>query len=349
MKQNDTKTITIKINGKDHAFAEKKDKTKKLEKHEKKLENAWQQSMSEIASAQEAESDEEFDWILPEDDLDEKMTGAPIQPSPEKKQKGFKLLAGKGSRKSMKKFYPGIFFSIFFAVLLGTSFGFILLKMVIAEPETNTVTQPVGGTPQVEETGSVKTAAVTVEPLNVFIVQGGVFSSKENADTEMQKAKEKGVAAAIISVNEQFILLLGAADSVEAAKLVGSEVAKKGLGVFAKEITIEGSTVDGLTAEEEKLVNSAPAIYESLASGAAAVGSGQAIPAQAGEEVAKQQGIFNDISAENMENSSVQSIHKELQQALDAFAAYQEKPDAASAINIQSHLLAFLAAYQSLS
>ncbi|UQX54283.1 hypothetical protein M5V91_27635 [Cytobacillus pseudoceanisediminis] len=57
---------------------------------------------------------------------------------------------------------------------------------------------------------------------------------------------------------------------------------------------------------------------------------------------------MNELQADQIQNKSLTSIKEELLDASKQIETYQQAGDSASAGKIQEHLLAFLAAYQSL-
>ncbi|MEW9107950.1 MAG: hypothetical protein AB2374_01295 [Cytobacillus gottheilii] len=345
------KTITIKINGEDRPF-----QVKKTDHPEEKLQEKKEPMESfasfQTAAAQEAESDDQFDWILPEEEPENEVKEFNIASAPEKKKnvKGFSVFNAGLKKKGTKSYVPTVFFAVFFAVLLGTSFGFILLKLVIAEPDATA--SPAAGTPS-EETGEQPGApAGTIQfeagPINTFIVQGGVFTTEEGVKQEQQKSMDKGVPASYIQGEGNYPLLLAVSADLTKAKDAGTKLKEQGFQVFAKELTLGGATIEGLTEDEKALLEHIPALFKSLTASASAAFTGVEIPADTAESTAAAGEVLTAISEDQIKQEKLILLKQELSSALAQFEAYVSKPDASSSNKLQGHLLAFLAAYDAL-
>lgn len=358
------KTITIKINGKNHTFLEtarKENERLKMEnKSEKLLEETVQNnkydfsSAIEAAASKEAADEENFDWILPDEssDFDMDVQEYKITKQPKKQsQKGIGAIS-KNFKKNRNGMLSSVFLTVFFAILLGTSFGLLLLKLVITENETP-VDQSVIAEPAPEKTedtpaGTGETVSVALDPLSTFIVQGGVFSNKGAAEQMKDGAIQLGAPAQVVEMNGQAFLYVSVADSIEHAKEIGAKLKSKGIEVFAKPITFEGKTLKDLQGEERKVMEAAVAIYQSLAAGASEAAAGQTISASTLEEAEKQGSILKNISEDKLKHEGVIAIKTELDQAIEQLKAYKQTPDLSIQTKLQQHLLGFLAVYQSL-
>jgi stage II sporulation protein B len=349
---NNGKTITIKINGKDRPFQEKnEDKKKEAWKpkdFERKENNEETEFFASIQTAAGKEADDSFDWILPEETEDSEIKEFKVATPPKSPaKKGFSTLAQNFKKKNNQGFLTSIFLAVFFAVLLGTSFGFIMLKLVFTDQAAETVTPAVTETPAASrEQAGTETAAL--DPLATFVVQGGVFSNN-NAAKQIQEANaQKGADSHLIEIGGQTFLYLGVSDNIEHAKEMGADLKSKGIDVFAKEITFDAKSIDGLNAVEKKLLEIAPSLYHTLSAGAANATVEKSIPEGLVEDIKKQRANLNELQAGQIKNQALISIKEELENASKQIETFQESGDAASASKVQQHLLAFLAAYQSL-
>ncbi|WP_080844622.1 hypothetical protein [Cytobacillus gottheilii] len=347
--QREKRTITIKINGEDRPF--QVNKTDNSENKEEKKEPMESFASFQTAAAQEAETEDQFDWILPEEEPEEEVKEFNIASAPEKKKNtnGFKVFNAGLIKKGKKSFVPTFFFAVFFAVLLGTSFGFILLKLVIAEPDATASPAATNGGQSAEQpeqpAGTIQYEAGS---LNTFIVQGGVFTTEEAVKQEQQKSLDKGVPASYIQGEENFPLFLAISDDLTKAKDAGAKLKEQGFQVFAKEITFGGNTLQGLTEDEKLLLEHIPNLFKSLTASASAAYSGIEIPADTAENTAAAGEILSSISDENIKQEKLILLKQELNSALSQFEAYASNPDAAASNKLQGHLLAFLAAYDAL-
>ncbi|WP_419393646.1 stage II sporulation protein B [Cytobacillus praedii] len=359
------KTITIKINGKNHTFLETARKENERLKMENKSERLIEETVQnnkydyssaiEAAASKEAADEENFDWILPDEssDFDMDVQEYKIVKQPKKQsQKGIGAISKNFKKNNRNGMLSSVFLTVFFAILLGTSFGLLLLKLVITENETP-VDQPVIAEPATEKTEDTPASvgekeSVALDPLSTFIVQGGVFSNKGAAEQMKDGTIQLGAPAQVVEMNGQAFLYVSVADSIEHAKEIGVKLKSKGIEVFAKPITFEGKTLKDLQGEERKVMEAAGAIYQSLAAGASEAAAGQTISASTLEEAEKQGSILKNISEDKLKHEGVIAIKTELDQAIEQLRAYKQTPELSIQTKLQQHLLGFLAVYQSL-
>ncbi|WP_313801079.1 SPOR domain-containing protein [Cytobacillus sp.] len=359
------KTITIKINGKNHTFQDSKRQENKRMEGENHRDPLMEEtdpnhtydypSALEAAASKETADEENFDWILPDESSDFNMDVQEYKMAKQPKkqnQKGIGTISKNFKKNNRHGMRSSVFLTVFFAILLGTSFGLLLLKLVITENEIAS-DQPVIAEPIPEKTedtpaGGGGTESITLEPLSTFVVQGGVFSNKEAADQMKDEAVQLGAPAQVVEMNGQAILYVSVADSIEHAKEIGAQLKNKGIEVFAKPITFDGKTLKDLQGQDRKVMEAAGAIYQSLAAGAAEAAVSQTISAATLENAEKQGSILKDITEDKLKHDGVISIKAELDQALGQLRAFKQTPDPSIQTKLQQHLLAFLAAYHSM-
>jgi len=211
-------TVKIKINGKDRPLSETK------ETNEQYQISSWEEKRKaekEMASAKKEEDD--FPWLLPEDDpvfeedpkvvipskkkLLSNQNVTPFQYSPKKKTTrnlGFPM-------KQMTTI-------VLLAVGLGVGFGYIALNFLSNDdmPAATTPTDVIvtddseatNPSDQKDDDQPTSTATSTAS-LQLYAVQGGIFSSKEGAETVAAEIKEKGLASSVIETDGSFTVLAG--------------------------------------------------------------------------------------------------------------------------------------------
>ncbi|PLR93716.1 SPOR domain-containing protein [Bacillus sp. T33-2] len=335
------KTVTIKINGKDHHFKNVQQENKKPRK--KKQQRLPEQRVAswQTAAAQEEES---FDWILPDivpsDGL--KETKAAVEPKKHQKN-GVRLPALNKSSKQNEVF-SRIFLTVLFAVILGTSIGFIILKLVTSEAAPEVQNKP--ETPVLEKTeeeAGGNTAAVTgtapLKPISTYVVQGGVYTTEDGANDIAKTIEAKGIPVKVFPSNGKFALLLAAADSLQRAKQLSTDLKSKGIDVFAKPLEIGSASLSGLKKDEQKIVETTPEMF-ALLSGAGSE--------EAGKKVADLQANLNKIPDKNISHKELKTIKSSLQQASASFLSYQKTKDEGKNAEMQNELLSVLASYQTL-
>lgn len=366
------KTITIKINGKDRPIqADKKvqvDKNKQKYRQEDSIENRQidhpksndyqikdnredrskvyplenEAALNESAAAKE-QTEESFDWILPDPVEEEIVKEYKIAPKQAKKQKkkslGISVWNPKIKRNN--RLYTTIIMNVLFAVLIGTAFGVTFLKFLPAEPDTAApaVTQPKTG--QAEEKPAGGKESLELKAIPTFIVQNGVFTTEAGAKERVDLLAGQGVTAELFSVNGQFAVYLGTAGSIEAAKQQAEALKAKGVEVFAKPFEITGGTAAGLTAAESEFLKQAPEIYTILLNGSAA-------SAEEVKKVEDYKAMLSKIEDKSVGNKAVLKAKASMESASGAFTSYQKTKDANQLAEVEKSLLAFLSAYHAI-
>jgi len=339
------KTITIKINGKDRPL--KEEKRLMLDEDENQfVQSHRDEALKETAASQEsAEADDSFDWILPdpiEEEVLKEYKIAPKQAKKTKKNIGISVWNKKPTRNN--RLYSTIFITVFFAVLLGTAFGVTILKFVTADTDqvAPAVTK-VNPEPEKPDTGTgTAKGSVQLNNISAFVIQNGIFTTEEAAKERVNLLAGQGVAAEIFPVNGQFAIYLGMAGSIEDAKQTSNTLKDKGIEVFAKPVEITGGTAADVTVEEGKFLEKAPEIYGILS-------SGKADSPEVIKKVVEYQIMLSEIPDKSIEDKNILKAKASIERASKAFSDFQKSKDANQLADMQTNLLAFLSAYQSIS
>ncbi|QED48793.1 SPOR domain-containing protein [Cytobacillus dafuensis] len=353
------RTITIKINGNQRSYEENKIPENKLNQEdlendrlivdEDQKVNFDYFSSNEAAATKETTDDDNFDWILPEDtfeqpDLVEYKIATQSKKSNKKGLSAFGSSLKKNNRNGL---LTSVFITVFFAILLGTSFGIIMLKLVKTENTTETelpvIAEPA---PEEKEEGS---ETVFIKPLSTFVIQGGVFSTVESAKQVQEDYIQKGIPSQIIEMNEQAVLYLSVANSIEDAKELGQQLKGKDIEVFAKPVTFEEKSINGLLPEEKKFIEAAPFIFEIMTAGATEAAVDNSISEETLNNIEKQAAILKAIKTDQFKDEGIISLKSELDLAYAQLKAYSESNDSNVLTKLQQHLLRVLSTFQSIS
>ncbi|WNS74460.1 SPOR domain-containing protein [Bacillus sp. DTU_2020_1000418_1_SI_GHA_SEK_038] len=351
------RTITIKINGKQRSYEENLVEEKHIEdikieslREENRTEKWDDLSFKESAAAKETTEDDSFDWILPEDAIEPDLREYNIATKTKTvNKKGIRTFGQSFKKNGHKGFLTSIFITVFFAILLGTGFGFIMLKLVITENSAE-IEQPVTAEPAVEE--DIKQPADTetgvLQPLSTFVIQGGVFSNIEAARQIEEDHIQKGIPSKVIEINGQAVLYLSVSSSIEDAKEIGNQFKDKGYEAFAKPVTLEEKSLEGLLPEEKKVIDAAPAIYQAIAEGASEAARTHTLSDAIIDKIAAQMESIKSIKEDQLKNKGILSLNNELTHAHQQLLAYKESKDITALTKVQQHLLEFLSVYQSM-
>lgn len=358
-KPKNKRTITIKINGKESPFVEKNQKDQKESKQIEKKKILDQSQLSgndelEAAAAREHihESDQ-FEWILPETSKIQEIDENHQEVMTNKKKKAKNIVKiGKGFNLRKQQRVSIIFtmvLVIFFAVLLGTIFGLMLLKIVPANQIIEETTTPIVEEKENKETNPAdknESVGLTLEPLSFSVVQEGIYSSQEAAEQSKAEAIKKGVPAEIFSANGKFALFVGVADNIETARSIGSNL--KDLETYSKDFSVDEKTINNLNKEEKKLLELSTSLYKTLIAGSTSINNSNSIPKEVLEQYQTQASNFANIDKTKLQNKVIVQIYSQLEAALVQFKIYEKKPESNTINIIQQHLLTFLASYQKL-
>ncbi|MEH7273201.1 hypothetical protein V7125_06170 [Neobacillus vireti] len=358
-KPNRGNTIKIKLNGETQTFSEepiqKESTTGSLDKVIKIDEDFNEQDVFvETAAAKEPIEDESFDWIIPESS-DQDIQPYKIVSSQNQKQKkggGKKPVAfSTFSNKRNGGMFKTILITALFAILIGTSFGVLMLQLFITDNSKPAITEPVvvdKGSNQGSENKGEKGTSAVIGAQTAFIVQGGAFTTKDAATAAASQAKGKGLPAQTLTMDNKEFLFLGVTDSIETAKGLGAQYKTNGFeDVFSKQIPIVEKTVSDINESEKSFLEAAPSIFQQLSkitSNAMVTGS---ISSEAGKEVTSLSEQLNQGTKE-LKHEKVKTLNEELSSSLTKVKAYQEKKNKDSLVEAQQHLLNYLSIYYSL-
>lgn len=356
-------TITIKLNGekKKHQEKQKKSEAKPIKNiaiksEEEPIEKSTpkvilpdpsEDVLLETAAAQES-FDESFDWIIPETaehDIDEFHFSKPKNPKKSTRKIGTSF-SSHFKKKSGRPIGP-IFISALFAILIGTTIGVFMLKLVITDTGQKAATNP----KEVEETAgtekpSGKTTSVSLEQLTTYVVQGGFYTSKDGAKGVADQISAKGIPSQVIEISGKHYIFLGVADSLETAKTVGGQF--KGNGVedaFAKPLLVDGKQINDLTEKEKAFVEAVPTIYQTLSTVTSSAMTANTISEDAAKSLAT---VDQQLKTNSIKNEQVKNLKAELTKADEKVKAYQTSEDKKNLMEAQQHLLNFLSYYYSM-
>lgn len=305
----------------------------------------------ETAAAKES-IDESFDWIIPE--------------SSDNELEEFKIVSNQNSVKSSKKkvtsFSPiskkrngsvlrSIIVTIVFAVLIGTSFGVIMLKFFVMDNNKPAVTQPVvedkGGAKDTTKTPASSTAA-SLGAQTAFVVQGGAFSSETAAKEGVAQVKSTGTPAQTLAIDGKDYVFLGVADSLEAAKQLGTHYKANGVeDVFAKQIEIGEKKVSEINESEKSFLEASVSVFQQLSTVTASAISTNSISDETIKAVSRLGDQINKDSSK-LSNEKVKNLNLDLTKAVEKVKAFQQSKETKTLIEAQQHLLNFLTVYYSL-
>lgn len=164
--------------------------------------------------------------------------------------------------KQNKNMLKPVMLAVISALVIGSLFGIIMLRMFVtmdATPEVTGNTNPaVIGTDEAEEEkeSDPQQAENTVEfaSLTAYVLQAGVFSERKNAEAWSENFKAAGIPVVIWEREGQYYLFAGVANSAEAAAQAAEELETEELELYSKEWKTKSLEIS-LTANEEAWLN----------------------------------------------------------------------------------------------
>lgn len=250
-----------------------------------------------------------------------------------------------GSSESKKRIIPKtallmrFFLPIVIALAIGSSLGFGALHILENQnkKQVNHVTTP-GKT---VNSGGKKTNVIAASTSNtpyeknltVSMVQAGVFSTKEAAETQ-KSALSVNVPSVIIEMNQKFILYIGIADKIENAKTFALNYKKINIEAFWNDITFSGSTKKSFPKKEKEKIDLITNNFKALRAGLVSEKLGNPVMEMHATEVE----LENDTEV-------VAELIMANNDALKAFGAYKKTPSALGLIKFEQKMLDMLKAY----
>lgn len=202
-------------------------------------------------------------------------------------------------------------FSIVLAVIVGTSFGFVVLHIVPSEKEQASF--PAAVSPTFSENNETITQQPTT-PLTVNVIQAGVFSEKQAAESYAKQLQASQIPAVLIGTNPTAIWVAVGADKSTLAPLV-EQYKQKGLTTYVKPVA--------LSSIQDKDVQ---ALYAKIA----------ALSVQ----------LLTDSAVSETEWTSLEAQYKKatqknerLKKAYVSLVAYRKQKEIPLLWNVQQHLL----------
>ncbi|WP_373892968.1 SPOR domain-containing protein [Virgibacillus natechei] len=156
----------------------------------------------------------------------------------------------------LKRFKP-IIVTIITAIAIGSILGVIMLRMFVGidsdMTESNNI--PAATIDEEDEDSNADIATSTLEQINAYVLQGGVFSDETNAEEWISKYEQAGFPSFIWEQEEKYFLLVGLANTEERAEQFANQLKEHEFDIYVKEWTTEEGEVD-LTEEEHEWLQS---------------------------------------------------------------------------------------------
>ncbi|MGG2064222.1 stage II sporulation protein B [Bacillus sp. S14(2024)] len=242
-----SRTISIKVNGTEANYLEKKE-------HEQKK--------------------EEFEWVLPENANTVTNNVVPFQKN---------VLSS--IQKGKKGWNNTFILTVSTAIVIGTGFGMGMLHLLTGQETVRENTAPVANVTEKNETKQStnekkeekKAASAALSPLTIYFVQGGVFSTKEKGQASLQGLQEQGVPGAVMQSGDKYLLVLGMANDEQSVMQMMEQYKQKDISVMKKKWEIADQALLKGNQEYGPFFEKLQSLYGKLLQQAAVIQSGNKI------------------------------------------------------------------------
>ncbi|MBY7143251.1 SPOR domain-containing protein [Virgibacillus sp. NKC19-3] len=159
-------------------------------------------------------------------------------------------------RNKWKSFKPIIVTTIS-AIAIGSILGVFMLRMFVGVDSDLTANNnaPAATIDAEDEDSNAERMTASMEQMNAYVLQGGVFSDETNAEAWVSNYEQAGFPGFIWEREGQFFLLLGLANTEEHAEQLASQLKEQEFDIYVKEWSTEEGEVD-LTEEEHEWLQS---------------------------------------------------------------------------------------------
>ncbi len=289
----------------------------------------------------------DFEWVLPSKEP-EYSNVVPFYNKNSYKE-GFKntfLQKDKGVGKKIAAI-------ILTASLFGTGLGFIVLNVLGSnEPLKEQQPQTVAVTPKqtvaASEKESSKSSAVSkIEPLSLYVVQGGAFTATDKAKQALEDAKQKGVPASLVDMGDKILLLIGISNEETVNKTMGQTYKKKGLSTWEKPLAAKSGTVAKQYEKQAEKILLGSTFFQRMVEAASVLYSGQKITEEKWNSLQKE---FKSLSGQSktIKQEEIKKFFGYSTLSYNALKEYKESKKEADFLKLQQFLLDGLAAYEAM-
>ncbi|EDL64692.1 hypothetical protein [Bacillus sp. SG-1] len=319
--------ITIKING------DKKNYNEELLVHN------WKLGEEESAAAEERAEEDSFDWVLPDED-----------PAPKEFKKINYVQKNKGKKRfGVKQITPGIariIYTLVGAVAVSLIFGFIILN-VITDGEQSIPAVQLQEAADVnkdgKETPSAAGGTITIDSLTASVLQGGVYTTTDSANTMKASLEAKGIPTMMIEMDGNLFLFIGTAGDLEGAKAMGKKLSNQDVEVYAKDIVLPDKNVAGTKADAD-FIEKSKAVFAALAVESSNAYTNGSINEEKLNEIST---LLNDLSASKV-SENMTGLKENLETASRNLQEYKSSTELSKLIAAQQSLLTYLESYHKL-
>lgn len=215
--------------------------------------------------------------------------------------------------------------------------GMIVLTMFTDSKAQET--EPTEDVTQETEPASSDSTPKTLD-LNLSIVQGAVFSSKEQAQDTVKSLQNDGYPVALNQENDKTHLFIGAATEKSQAKELGDLYKQEGQDVYVKAFQVHANP-DQLKKRTRTFLEDSNTLLETITRGSVhgLTSKDDALTDKQWKEFDKTYQQWKKESGSKQLPSDAQSLSAEVEKAVGHFKNYRKKGGGAKLWQTQQHIL----------
>ncbi len=264
----------------------------------------------------------------------------------------FKRKKKKGSRQkfSLQSLPVGLIAAAVSAIIVGISFGVMVLTIFTGDATSTTESTPVNANGTIDILAGQGTSS-SIPDLSVSIVQGGAFSTHEKGQETVQTIRDAGFAAAITTNSQPYFLFIGLGQDRDAAAQISQLYQQQGQETYIKSFAVLSNDAK---VENEQLVSflqeGVNIFYTALQLSVKGIAAGELTEAEITNLVSSQQGwsgnlgsVIDTLSAE--QEQSMTTFTNSLTESANYLEQYNEEKGVSLLWKVQNSLLQGLLAY----
>lgn len=168
--------------------------------------------------------------------------------------------ADKGfAMRKIKSAWKPILFSGAAAIFVGSLIGFFIFQMFVQVDTPANGENSMQGAPSAAQTEQEETKSSAVmsslDSLEMYILQAGIFSEQANADELMSSLTSLNIPSILLEKDSQFFLMAGVGPTEEAAKSLAAILSNDQADLYVKEWSTEAKEIEITEAEKDWLMD----------------------------------------------------------------------------------------------
>ncbi|WP_019242771.1 MULTISPECIES: hypothetical protein [Bacillus] len=322
-------TIKIKLNNKGKQYKEEEIENKKVvhsQQPEESQEDIDQTAATSTSNEENNKEDESFEWVLPSEEYKEQPTV----------ESSIFTYTSKEKTVNKNRGFQKLVLSVVVAIFVGFGLMYVVLKTITAKEDL-----PVTKIEETKPVNSQKPSeSISLFPMVINVVQGGVFSSKVAAEDQQLQFINQGIPAEVITQKDKYYIVLFASDSLEHAKEISTKYKNQISDAYWKEFTLEGGT-SKLSKQDIQKIVATNALFKQLTKVSTNVmlSTGQV-------DTSKLQSTLQDVQKMKADNVKIDELVSILSSAISEIKENANSFE--DSINIQSQLLQYITLYTEL-